>query len=128
VAGNAAAAQSRQMTRSWLMPTLAIVVVAVALAVGAGIATVLQPDAPATAARTFTGPVTVVDEDGTAFCIAGTDAEAQYCSEAYLPPGAPGLQVGERITGTVAVVRLGDVTQEVFIVTGRQPPPLDDGA
>lgn len=119
-------------TRRWtttirmIVVTLAIVV---AFSSGAALALLLSRSATALVepASQLSGAITIVDEDGTSFCLTGDRDRAQHCSEAFLPPGSAPLQVGERVEVAVALVRDGGVVQEIYIVTHRGSAPASDG-
>ena len=66
----------------------------------------------------FTGLVSYVDADGSAFCVT-PPREEQRCSVPYLQPNSPTLAVGERVTVATALLSEGDQTKEVFVILAR---------
>ncbi len=72
--------------------------------------------------REVSGTVSLVNFDGTAFCL-DTDATGeQYCSIPYRSASDP-LVVGEHVTGTVVRISSGDGSVEAFVVTDPAPDP-----
>ena len=76
------------------------------------------------AAVEVSGTVTVVNYNGSAFCLDSDVSGEQFCSEPYQRVGSTPLVVGEHVTGTVALLSTGpSVAMEVFILTDPQPTP-----
>jgi hypothetical protein len=74
--------------------------------------------------REVSGTVTVVNYDGSAFCLDTDVSGVQFCSELYQRVGSAPLVVGEHVTGTVALLSTGPSSaMEVFILTDPQPTP-----
>ncbi len=70
------------------------------------------------------GTVTVVNYNGSAFCLDTDGSGAQFCSEPYQRAGSAALVVGEHVTGSVALLSTGPSSaMEVFILTDPQPEP-----
>jgi hypothetical protein len=74
--------------------------------------------------REVSGSVTVVNYDGSAFCLDTDGSGEQFCSEPYQRGGSAPLVVGEHVTGTAAWLSTGPSSAvEVFIVTDPRPTP-----
>jgi hypothetical protein len=74
--------------------------------------------------REVSGTVTVVNYNGSAFCLDTDVSGAQFCSDPYQRVGSGPLVVGEHVTGTVALLSTGPSSAtEVFILTDPQPTP-----
>lgn len=74
--------------------------------------------------REVSGTVTVVNFNGSAFCLDTDVSGVQFCSEPYQGVGSAPLVVGEHVTGTVALLSTGPSSaMEVFILTDPQPTP-----
>ena len=72
--------------------------------------------------REVSGIVTIVNDNGSAFCLDTDVTGEQYCSGSYQPLGSAPLVVGEHVTGTVAELSTGaSSSTEVFIVTDPLP-------
>lgn len=101
--------------------------VVVAFGTGAGLTALLSPGTPAAIEpdAQIAGVVTVVDEDGTSFCLTGDQDREQHCSEVYLPTGSVPLKVGEHVVVTIAMVPVPGGSQAVYVVTNRDPAPDD---
>jgi hypothetical protein len=63
----------------------------------------------------FTGTVSYVDADGSAFCVTPRGG-AQRCSVPFQPATAAPLTVGQNVAIATAELRHGDRAREVFIV------------
>ncbi len=105
-----------------------VLAVVVALGIGASLAALLSPRPPSAldADSQISGVVTLVNEDGTSFCLTGEKDDEQHCSEVYLPPGSAPLEVGESVAATIAFVPARGGSQEVYIVTDRDSVSADD--
>ena len=78
------------------------------------------------AIREVTGVVSVVNYNGTKFCLgtATNIGDDQFCSAVYAFADAPPLYVGERVSGTVIRVDSGPTMAfEAFVVTDPPPAP-----
>ncbi|GAC1675720.1 MAG: hypothetical protein NVS9B8_17770 [Candidatus Limnocylindrales bacterium] len=76
------------------------------------------------ATREVSGTVTVVNHNGSAFCLDTDGSGVQFCSEPYQRVGSGPLVVGQHVTGTVALLSTGPTrATEVFILTDPQPTP-----
>ncbi len=74
--------------------------------------------------REVSGTVTVVNHNGSAFCLDTDVSGVQFCSEPYQRVGSTPLVVGEHVTGTVALLSTGPSSaKEVFILTDPRPKP-----
>ena len=101
---------------AWL--ALALIVVIGIVGVGNLLATRLH------VTRELSGTVTLVNHDGSAFCLDPDGSGDQFCSAPYQLVGSAALVVGERVTGTIAELPIGpSMTMEVFIVTDPHPTP-----
>jgi len=68
--------------------------------------------------------VTVVNYNGSAFCLNTDGSGAQFCSNPYQRVGSAPLVVGEHVTGSVALLSTGPSSAtEVFILTDPQTMP-----
>ena len=73
--------------------------------------------------REVSGTVTVVNYDGSAFCLDNDGSGEQFCSEPYQRVGSAPLVVGEHVTGSVALLSIGPSSaKEVFVLTA--PPSV----
>jgi hypothetical protein len=74
--------------------------------------------------REVSGTVTVVNYNGSAFCLDTDGSAAQFCSVPHQRVGSAPLVVGEHVTGTVALISTGPTsTLEVFVLTDPHPTP-----
>lgn len=74
--------------------------------------------------REVSGIVTVVNYNGSAFCLDPDGSSEQFSSGSYQRVGSAPLVVGEHVTGTVAWLSTGPSSAiEVFILTDPQPMP-----
>ena len=74
--------------------------------------------------REVSGTVTVVNYNGSAFCLDTDGSGVQFCSVPYQRVGSAPLVVGEHVTGSVALLSTGlSSAMEVFILTDPQPTP-----
>lgn len=74
--------------------------------------------------REVSGTVTVVNYNGSAFCLDTDVSGVQFCSEPYERVGSAPLVVGRHVTGTVALLSTGPSSaMEVFILIDPQPTP-----
>lgn len=70
----------------------------------------------------ITGVVTVVNYDGSKFCLAPDGGGEPQCSVAYRRPGAPPVRVGEHVRATTAQIHTGGGdSSDAFIVTSPEP-------
>ncbi len=74
--------------------------------------------------RDVSGTVTVVNYNGSAFCLDSDVSGVQFCSETYQRLGSAPLVVGEHVTGAVARLSTGPSSaMEVFILTDPSRAP-----
>ena len=72
----------------------------------------------------LSGIVTVVNYNGSAFCLDTDGSGVQFCSNPYQRVGSAPLVVGEHVTGSVALLSTGPSSAtEVFILTDPQLTP-----
>jgi hypothetical protein len=90
-----------------------------------GMVSAADPGSPhLRATRELSGTVTVVNYNGSAFCLDSDVSGEQFCSQPYQRVGSTPLVVGEHVSGTVALLSTGpSVAMEVFVVTDPQPTP-----
>lgn len=105
------------------------------LAVGAmailalvGIAGMTKAATPASTtlrlARDVSGVVQIVNFDGSKFCLLDDRTRDQFCSVVWQPPSVGKLQVGEHVSGTVALLPIGpSSSEEIFVLTDPRPAP-----
>lgn len=77
----------------------------------------------------FEGTVTLVNQDGSAVCIAKEPDERQRCSGVFQLVGSPILHVGDRVSVASGIIwpRGQESGIEVFIVTVPPPDAVDAG-
>ena len=92
-----------------------------------GIAGMVQaaPQTPATlhVTRDISGIVQVVNFDGSKFCLLDDRTASEFCSVVWQPPSVPKLEVGEHVSGTVALMPVGlTSSEEIFVMSDRASP------
>ena len=74
--------------------------------------------------REVSGTVSVVNYNGSAFCLDTDGSAVQFCSVPYQRVGSAPFVVGEHVTGSVSLLSTGlSSAMEVFILTDPQPTP-----
>ncbi len=74
--------------------------------------------------RAVAGTVTIVNQEGDAFCLDPDGGGDQFCSVAYQPLGSAALVVGQHASGTVLLrpIRAG-AAEEIFIASAPAVAP-----
>jgi len=93
-----------------------------------GVAGIVQaaPQTPATlhVSRDVSGIVQIVNFDGSKFCLLDDHTASEFCSVVWQPASVARLQVGEHVSGTVALLPLGpSSSEEIFVMTDPRPSP-----
>jgi hypothetical protein len=93
-----------------------------------GLAGMSNAAAPTTATlhltRDVSGVVQIVNVDGSKFCLLDDRTQDQFCSVVWQPASVGRLQVGEHVSGTVALLPIGpSSSEEIFVLTDPRPSP-----
>lgn len=107
----------RRLTAIW--PILAITVAFGLGWAGGSILPSAARSARLSIGQEIMGVVSIANHDGSKVCITPDGDRQQRCSVVYQLVGSAPLKVGDHVQIAVGSIRHGNISDEVFIVTGR---------